>query len=165
MNSDCASPFQATLKLIQSFNLASRCCRSELVSRRIRNPDEGVLMTKNYKILQLKNSNFLSRSLHEEHLSYRRNLQPSKEKILHFTFLWVISGLPLDPDPGDHNPCRSMRIWIHNTESFVIIVQVKLRTLDLDWKTILWMNPAQPKLAKILRPLYLESARYNSADL
>jgi hypothetical protein len=105
-------------------------------------------MTKNCKILQLKKSqkcNFFSLIFHEGHSSYiqekpstlkRENPALRNIKFLNFSqFLWVILAL-VDPDPADHNLCNSMRIRIHNTESFVIIVLVKLRTLDLDCKTM-----------------------------
>ncbi len=59
-------------------------------------------------------------------LSYRRRLQPLKEKINQFKTVYFLTVFffvcvifaHLDPnlDPADQNQCESMRIRIHNTD-------------------------------------------------
>jgi hypothetical protein len=98
---------------------------------------------KGCEIFQLKKLSFLSKIaiylspvLHEEGLSYRRSLQPSKEniqqfiKIHNFTFLWVFfAHLGPDTDLADKNQCGSIQIRVHITVLFERLAQQKIDSL------------------------------------
>jgi hypothetical protein len=84
-------------------------------------PDPGFWWPKLKKKIQLeKNLSFLKKKIAIYLLilgllkggpSYRRSLQPSKEDIQHFLFLWVLFALlDPDPDPGS-NPDPDPQHW------------------------------------------------------